>query len=88
MEEMVSFDLNEVPVAENMMTVENEEIIVDEDSCSEKENKCEPFVGQCFVTEEDAFIFYKNYARTKGFSIRKGRSENKKGSCAHKTEKS
>ncbi|GKC62989.1 protein FAR1-related sequence 11, partial [Tanacetum coccineum] len=79
MKEMVSFDLNKVPVPENMMIVEDEEIIVDEDSCSEKENKCEPFVGQCFLTEEDAFVFYKNYARMKGFSIRKGRSDNKRG---------
>ena len=26
------------------------------------ENEFEPFVGQCFLIEEEAFIFYKNYA--------------------------
>ena len=76
---MVSFDLNEVPVADNMMIVQDEEIVADEDSLSTEESIDETFVGQCFISEEDAFVFYQNYARMKGFSIRKGRSDNKKG---------
>jgi hypothetical protein len=36
------------------------------------ENEFEPFVGQCFLSEEEAFIFYRNYANQHGFSIRKG----------------
>ena len=26
------------------------------------ENEFESFVGQCFLSEEEVFIFYKNYA--------------------------
>ncbi|CAK8540336.1 unnamed protein product [Lathyrus sativus] len=32
-----------------------------------------PFVGQIFLSEEEAFVFYKRYAYQHGFSIRKGR---------------
>ncbi|CAJ2635570.1 unnamed protein product [Trifolium pratense] len=32
-----------------------------------------PFVGQIFLTEEEAFAFYKRYAYQHGFAIRKGR---------------
>jgi tRNA(Ile)-lysidine synthase TilS/MesJ len=42
-------------------------------------NEFEPFVGQCFLSEEEAFIFYKNYANQHGFCIRKGRSITKNG---------
>ena len=58
---LLPFDLNEVPMEEN---------IVDED-IDEKENIDEPFVGQCFLSEEEAFVFYVKYARKKGFSVRK-----------------
>ena len=37
-----------------------------------------PFVGQCFSSEEETFIFYKNDANRYGFTIRKGRTEEKK----------
>ena len=36
------------------------------DICGEKvleEYNFEPFVGQCFLSEEEAFIFYTTYAR-------------------------
>ena len=42
------------------------------------ENEFEPFVGQCFPCEEEAFIFYKNYANWYGYTIRKCRIEKKK----------
>ncbi|XP_077215652.1 protein FAR1-RELATED SEQUENCE 11-like [Tasmannia lanceolata] len=38
-----------------------------------KENDLLPFIGQCFLSEEEAYIFYKNYVKRHGFSIRKGR---------------
>nr|GEW44659.1 protein FAR1-related sequence 11 [Tanacetum cinerariifolium] len=66
---LLPFDLIEVPMEDN---------IVDED-IDEKENIDEPFVGQCFLSEEEAFVFYVNYARMKGFSVRKGRFKNKNG---------
>ena len=31
----------------------------------------EPFISQTFVNEEEAHIFYKNYAEQHGFAIRK-----------------
>ncbi|PWA90563.1 Protein FAR1-RELATED SEQUENCE 11 [Artemisia annua] len=66
---LLPFNLNEVPSEEN---------IVDE-NIDEKENIDEPFVGQCFLSEEEVFVFYMKYARMKGFSVRKGRFKNKNG---------
>ena len=43
------------------------------------ENEFEPFVGHCFLSEEEVFIFYKNYANWNGFTVRKSRSEKKNG---------
>ena len=43
------------------------------------ENEFEPFVGQCFLSEEAVFIFYKNYANRYGFTIRKGLFVTKNG---------
>ena len=51
------------------------------DICGEKvleKYKFESFVGQCFLSEEEAFIFYITYARQHGFSIQKGRFVTKK----------
>ncbi|XP_058218932.1 uncharacterized protein LOC131329669 isoform X3 [Rhododendron vialii] len=42
-----------------------------EDSVS---NEFDPFIGQCFLSEEEAFICYKQYASRNGFSIRKDRT--------------
>jgi hypothetical protein len=43
------------------------------------ENCFEPFIGQCFLSEEEAFKFYEDYAKMSGFSIRRGRFVNKNG---------
>jgi hypothetical protein len=43
------------------------------------ENCFESFIGQWFLSEEEAFKFYENYAKRSGFSIRKGRFVNKNG---------
>ena len=56
---------NEYPMEEIGVIEENEDI-------NSIENEFEPFVGQCFLSEEEAFIFYKNYANQYGFIIRKG----------------
>ncbi|KAH7849560.1 hypothetical protein Vadar_019618 [Vaccinium darrowii] len=90
----VIFDLNELPVEASMeegftesgaIVVASGEYPLDdrvdiEDYEDEKStNVFEPFVGQCFLSEEEAFIFYKNYANRHGFSIRKGRFVTKNG---------
>ncbi|KAI3847706.1 hypothetical protein MKX03_028791 [Papaver bracteatum] len=36
-------------------------------------NEFEPFIGQCFLSEEEAFLFYTKYADLNGFTIRHGR---------------
>lgn len=73
MDGQFSFDLNEVPMDDDAIFVE----------CGEKSdsgrNEFDPFIGQCFLSEEEAFIFYKNYAFRHGFSIRKARSLKKNG---------
>ena len=35
------------------------------------ETNCIPFVGQIFLSEEEAYVFYKRYAYQQGFSIKK-----------------
>ena len=63
-------DCNECPIDETGVIEEYEDI-------NSIENEFEPFVGQCFLSEEETFIFYKNYANRNGFTFRKGRSERK-----------
>ena len=55
-------DWNECPIDETRFIEEYEDI-------HSIENEFEPFVGQCFLSEEEAFIFYKNYANRNGFTI-------------------
>ncbi|KAM7527895.1 hypothetical protein LguiB_031305 [Lonicera macranthoides] len=43
------------------------------------EKDIEPCVGQCFSSEEEAFIFYQKYANSHGFVVRRGRFINKNG---------
>ena len=63
---------NEYPMKEMGVIEENEDI-------NSIENEFEPFVGQCFLSEKEAFIFYKIYANRYGFTIRKGRFVTKNG---------
>ena len=48
-------DWNECPIDETGVIEKYEDI-------NSIENEFEPFVGQCFLSEEEALIFYKNYA--------------------------
>ena len=64
-------DWNECPIDETRFIEEYEDI-------NSIENEFEPFVGQCFLSEEEVFIFYKNYANQNGFTIRKGCLQKKK----------
>ncbi|KAJ8444019.1 LOW QUALITY PROTEIN: hypothetical protein Cgig2_020865 [Carnegiea gigantea] len=43
------------------------------------ENWFEPFIGQCFLNEQEAFQFYENFAKSSDFSICKGRFTIKNG---------
>ena len=70
-------DWNECPIDETEVIEECEDI-------NSIENGFEPFVGQCFLSEEEAFNFYKNYANQCGFTIWKGRSEKKNGEIARR----
>lgn len=42
--------------------LDDREVIEDYEDQNSTENVFEPFVGQCFLSEEEAFMFYKNYA--------------------------
>ncbi|XP_074314717.1 protein FAR1-RELATED SEQUENCE 11-like [Silene latifolia] len=64
------FDLNNEPEDELCELINNGEGNIDR-------NSFEPFVGQCFLSEEEAYLFYENFARKSGFSIRRGRFETK-----------
>ncbi|KAK8488740.1 hypothetical protein V6N11_068333 [Hibiscus sabdariffa] len=39
----------------------------------------EPFIGQTFESEDEAFVFYNNYAKQHGFVVRKDRSDTRNG---------
>ena len=55
----------------NEYLIEEIGVIEENENINSIENEFEPFVGQCFLSEEEAFIFYKNYANRYGFTIRK-----------------
>ena len=78
MKEHILLDLNEEPVEENSMNAQHENNAIEEQSQNNIANFEEPFVGQCFPSEEEALVFYQSYARKNGFSVRKGRFVNKK----------
>ena len=44
-------------------------VIEENEDINSIENEFEPFFGQCFLSEEKAFIFYKYYANRYGFTI-------------------
>lgn len=70
-EHIKSFEeANLVPSSQNIGM--NDFLEVDKDRNS-KETTIVPFVGQIFLSEEEAFGFYKRYAYQHGFSIRKGK---------------
>ena len=54
-------------------------VIEEYEDINSVENEFEPFVGQCFLNEEEVFIFYKSYGNRNGFTIQKGCSEKKDG---------
>ena len=62
----------------NECLIDETGIIEEYEDINSIENESEPFVGQCFLSEEEAFIFYKNYANQNGFTIQKGHLEKKK----------
>lgn len=53
------------------------EEVMEEEQQSEDIN-FEPFVGQGFLSEEEAYLFYHKYAKQRGFSIRKARFDKNK----------
>ena len=62
----------------NEYLIEEIGVIEENEDINSIENEFEPFVGQCFLSEEEAFIFYKNDANRYGFTIQKGRFVTKK----------
>ncbi|XP_057532184.1 protein FAR1-RELATED SEQUENCE 11-like [Amaranthus tricolor] len=42
------------------------------------ENDCEPFIGQTFESQEEAYAYYNNYAKRHGYVARKDRSDTNK----------
>ena len=53
----------------NECSIDETGVIEEYEDMSSIENEFEPFVGQCFLSKEKAFIFYKNYANQNGFTI-------------------
>ncbi|XP_074327451.1 protein FAR1-RELATED SEQUENCE 11-like [Apium graveolens] len=59
--------------------IEDEEQEASEEEEQENKNiSFEPFIGQCFQSEEEACLFYHKYAKQYGFSIRKARFDKNK----------
>ncbi|KAL6569584.1 hypothetical protein OROMI_014098 [Orobanche minor] len=75
----IFLDLNEPPYEEGF---DDENEHHHQEACEEENEKVifEPFVGQCFLSEEETYVFYQNYTKKQGFSIRKARfDKNKEG---------
>jgi hypothetical protein len=47
----------------------NEEEVDKDETCND--SNCVPFAGQIFLSDEEAFAFYKIYAYQQGFAIKK-----------------
>ncbi|PWA58281.1 protein FAR1-RELATED SEQUENCE 11 [Artemisia annua] len=73
MNEGFHFDLNEVPMDEDLLMVQEDAI--DEAGHNEKEYVVESFVCQCFLSEEEALAFYQKYARMNVFPFEKEEDE-------------
>nr|XP_043633717.1 protein FAR1-RELATED SEQUENCE 11-like [Erigeron canadensis] len=75
------FDLNNLP------DDDYDENIIDETLNNE------PFIGQTFSTFQEAFVFYENYAKQYGFTVRKDRSHKRNDTtvrrdiCCHREGK-
>ena len=78
MHNKVSFDLNEIPTDLDPINVDLNEIIFEKDEQIMQDALDKPFVGQYFLSEEEAFAFYQNFAKKNGFSIVHGRFNNNK----------
>ncbi|KAL2896054.1 Protein FAR1-RELATED SEQUENCE 11 [Bienertia sinuspersici] len=44
-----------------------------------EEDDYEPFIGQTFESQEEAYVYYDNYAKRQGYVVRKDRSDTKHG---------
>ena len=75
-------ELNELPndgiIDWNECSIDKMGVIEEHEDINSIENEFEPFVGQCFFSEEEAFFFHKNYANQYSFTIRKGHTEKEK----------
>ncbi|KAG5541282.1 hypothetical protein RHGRI_021205 [Rhododendron griersonianum] len=74
-EPLFDIDLNQLPN-------DGERVIEFEQNASELNEypkEIDPFIGQYFLSEEEAFVCYKKYACRTGFSIRKYCTDKRKG---------
>ncbi|XP_074265499.1 protein FAR1-RELATED SEQUENCE 11-like [Silene latifolia] len=65
------FYLNNEPEDETRQFRNNEVVKLNENEENIDRNSFEPFVGQCCLSEEEAYLFYENFAKDNGFSIRR-----------------
>ena len=81
-EQIFNIDLNELPNDEEEMLQFEGNAFVWNDGSSRKEdsmkNEFDPFYWSVFLSEKEAFICFKKYARRNGFSICKDRTDKKK----------
>ncbi|XP_010689388.2 protein FAR1-RELATED SEQUENCE 11-like isoform X2 [Beta vulgaris subsp. vulgaris] len=88
--EMVAFmgeDISDIVVQNGEMNAENYtrhtfthvQLLDNEEETIPEQLNLEPFVGQTFQSEEEARVFYDNYARLHGFSIKRDRTKKKDG---------
>ncbi|GKB13419.1 protein FAR1-related sequence 11 [Tanacetum coccineum] len=63
MHDKVSFDLNAIPIDLDPINIDLNEIIFQEGEQSMQDALDKPFVGQYFLSEEEAFAFYQNFAK-------------------------
>ncbi|XVF49316.1 hypothetical protein PTKIN_Ptkin04bG0001600 [Pterospermum kingtungense] len=74
------FDLNDEILKEIKVVssyCENQPFMGREENTKSIKLEYEPFVSQCFPSEEEAYVFYKNYVQKHGFAIRRERTDKK-----------
>ncbi|XP_021757666.1 protein FAR1-RELATED SEQUENCE 11-like isoform X2 [Chenopodium quinoa] len=55
------------------------DVDLNEPLIEEENNDDEPFIGQTFESQEEAYVFYNKYAKQHGFVVRKDRSDTRHG---------
>ncbi|GAB4854801.1 hypothetical protein Ancab_023386 [Ancistrocladus abbreviatus] len=74
-----NWDTHELFNKQNYNEIKKDVVDLSEDADENASgNSFEPFIGQCFLSDEEAYRFYENFSKRSGFLIRRGQFTKKK----------